>query len=47
MATCLENAVLCVCFFPLGFESEMWNLIVLVPGHCLSFTFDKGSTILP
>ena len=24
-------------YFPLGFEGRMWNLIVSVPDHCLSF----------
>ena len=23
--------------FPFGFEDGMWDLIVLVPNHCLSF----------
>ena len=28
---------LCVCAsFPFGFEGGMWNLIVLIPDHCLS-----------
>ena len=26
-------------FFPFGFESGVWDLIVLVPGHCLSLYF--------
>ena len=25
--------------FPFGFESRMWDLIVSVPDHCLSFYF--------
>ena len=25
--------------FPFGFEDGMWNLIVLIPGHCLSIYF--------
>ena len=25
--------------FPFGFEDRMWDLIVSVPGHCLSFYF--------
>ena len=25
--------------FPFGFEGRMWDLIVSVPGHCLSFYF--------
>ena len=28
-----------VCFFRLGFEGGMLNLIVLVPEHCLSVYF--------
>ena len=24
-------------YFPFGFEGRMWDLIVSVPGHCLSF----------
>ena len=27
--------------FPFGFEGRMWDLIVLVPDHCLSFYFDE------
>ena len=26
-----------VCFFPFGFECTVWDLIVLVPDHCVSF----------
>ena len=25
--------------FPFGFEGGMWDLMVLVPDHCLSFYF--------
>ena len=25
-------------YFPFGFEGRMWDLIVSVPDHCLSFT---------
>ena len=28
----------CVCV-PFGFQGRMWDLIVLVPNHCLSLTF--------
>ena len=29
----------CVCAsFPFGFEGGMWDLIVVVPDHCLFFT---------
>ena len=27
--------------FPFGFEGRMWELIVSVPGHCLSFYFSN------
>ena len=27
--------------FPFGFEVRMWDLIVSVPDHCLSFYFSK------
>ena len=27
--------------FPFGFEGRMWDLIVSVPDHCLSFYFSK------
>ena len=27
-------------YFPFGFEGRMWNLIVSVPDHCLSFYFE-------
>ena len=26
-------------YFPFGFEGSMWDLIVSVPDHCLSFYF--------
>ena len=26
-------------YFPYGFEGRMWDLIVSVPDHCLSFYF--------
>ena len=26
-------------FFPFGFEDRMWDLIVSIPDHCLSFDF--------
>ena len=31
-------------YFPLGFEGRMWDLIVSVPDHCLSFYFVKKRT---
>ena len=30
-------------YFPFGFEGRIWDLIVSVPDHCLSFYF----TIIP
>ena len=27
------------CYFPFGLEGRMWDLIVLIPDHCLSFYF--------
>ena len=27
-------------YFPFGFEGRMWDLIVSVPDHCLSFYFN-------
>ena len=30
-------------YFPFGFEGRMWDLIVSVPDHCLSFHFEKFS----
>ena len=27
---------------PFGFEGRMWDLIVSVPDHCLSFYFEKA-----
>ena len=27
-------------YFPFDFEGRMWDLIVSVPGHCLSFYFE-------
>ena len=28
-------------YFPFGFEGRMWDLIVSVPDHCLSFYLSK------
>ena len=28
-------------YFPFGFEGRMWDLIVSVPDHCLSFYFSQ------
>ena len=29
-------------YFPFGFEGRIWDLIVSVPDHCLSFYFEIG-----
>ena len=29
--------------FPFGFEGEIWDLLVLLPGHCLPFNVEKKS----
>ena len=29
-------------YFPFGFAGRVWDLIVSVPDHCLSFYFVKG-----
>ena len=28
-------------YFPFGFEGRIWDLIVSVPDHCLSFYFSR------
>ena len=28
-------------YFPFGLEGSIWDLIVSVPDHCLSFYFDR------
>ena len=32
-------------YFPLGFEGRMWDLIVSVPDHCLSFYFSNWCNV--
>ena len=35
-------------YFPFGFEGRVWDLIVSVPDHCLSFYLSpEGRSILP
>ena len=39
------RACVCVCAsFPFGFEGDMWDLIVLIPDHCLSIYSSDGSS---
>ena len=33
-------------YFRFGFEGRMWDLIVSVPDHCLSFYFGCSSTTM-
>ena len=41
------NAVnLLFSYFPFGFEGRMWDLIVSVPDHCLSFYFDEKHCLI-
>ena len=34
-------------YFPFGFEGRIWDLIVSVPGHCLSFYFGFSLPPIP
>ena len=37
---CVGVGQICVCFsFPFGIEGGMWDVIVLIPDHCLSIYF--------
>ena len=29
----------CVCPFPFGIKGRLWDVIVIIPEHCLSFYF--------
>ena len=33
-------------YFPFGFEGRIWDLIVSVPDHCLSFYFNLCACLL-
>ena len=33
-------------YFPFGFEGRIWDLIVSVPYHCLSFYLAWGETLI-
>ena len=33
-------------YFPFGFEGRMWDLIVSVPDHCLSFYFPCNNKVM-
>ena len=32
-------------YFPFGFEGRIWDLIVSVPDHCLSFYFPNSENV--
>ena len=32
-------------YFPFGFEGRIWDLIVSIPDHCLSFYFSRLSSL--
>ena len=36
-AFCKLLSIYVFSYFPLGFEGRMWDLIVSVPDHCISF----------
>ena len=38
-AFCKLPSIYVISYFPFGFEGRMWDLIVSVPDHCLSFYF--------
>ena len=40
-AFCKLPSIYVFSYFPFGFEGRMWDLIVSVPDHCLSFYFSE------
>ena len=38
--------ILCVPFFPFGIEGGMWDVIVLIPDHCLSIYFVSSKIMI-
>ena len=34
-------------YFPFGFEGRIWDLIVSVPDHCLSFLHIRALVVVP
>ena len=38
---CCQFIIYVFSYFPFGFEGRMWDLIVSVPDHCLSFYFEN------
>ena len=41
-AFCKLPSIYVFSYFPFGFEGRMWDLIVSVPDHCLSFYFEMN-----
>ena len=41
MITGFQPGFISASYFPFGFEGRMWDLIVSVPDHCLSFYFKR------
>ena len=35
------SSIYVISYFPFGFEGRIWDLIVSVPDHCLSFYFKR------
>ena len=35
------SSIYVISYFPFGFERKIWDLIVSVPDHCLSFYFPE------
>ena len=40
-AFCKLSSIYVFSYFPFGFEGRIWDLIVSVPDHCLSFYFPE------
>ena len=43
-AFCVLLSAYVFSYFTFGFDGRMWDLIVSVPDHCLSFYFTKFNT---
>ena len=42
-AFCKLSSIYVFSYFPFGFEGRIWDLIVSVPDHCLSFYFGNSA----
>ena len=45
-AFCKLPSIYVFSYFPFGFEGRLWDLIVSVPDHCLSFYFKELPVLL-